>query len=132
MFYLFHLNGREGQLKKIRYPMILGCCLLASGCVSIHSGTIFDSPNSKDASVVEAIEKGPLGVLHLTSPEDLTVNANKQLLSQCPSGRLENVQDQLSERDYFLIVQSYVVRAKANCVPVPKPVAVQPPLPHHN
>ena len=118
---------REGQLKKILIPMIWGCCLLASGCVSIKSGAIFDSPTSKDASVVEAEEEGPLGVLHLSVPEDLTEIANERLLAQCPSGRLENVQDQLSERDYFLIVQSYKVRAKADCVPVPKPAAVTPP-----
>jgi len=104
-------------LKKFLFPVLWGYCLFGAGCVYINSGTIFDSPDATGSHMVQATEKGDLGVLHLTAPEDLTVRANEKLLSQCPSGRLENVQDQLNERDFFWIVQSYTLRAKAICDP---------------
>jgi len=104
-------------LKKFLFPVLWGYCLFGAGCVYINSGTIFDSPDATGSHMVQATEKGDLGVLHLTAPEDLTVRANEKLLSQCPSGRLENVQDQLNERDFFWIVQSYTLRVKAICDP---------------
>uniref|UniRef100_A0A7C3LSH5 Uncharacterized protein n=1 Tax=Leptospirillum ferriphilum TaxID=178606 RepID=A0A7C3LSH5_9BACT len=49
----------------------------------------------------------------LTAPKDLTAKANPSLLAQCPSGRLVNVRTQLSDRDYFWIVQVYKLRTTA-------------------
>ncbi|MHB1927470.1 MAG: hypothetical protein ACYCRD_09430 [Leptospirillum sp.] len=54
-----------------------------------------------------------MGLLHLTAPKDLTAKANKDLLTKCTSGRLSNVLTQLSDRDYFWIVQVYKLHATA-------------------
>jgi hypothetical protein len=86
-----------------------------TGCVSIESSSISDSPRGTAGTVVHVTEEGDLGVLHLSSPTDLTVKANKDLLAQCQSGRLSNVQTQLSDRDWVGIVQQYKLRASAVC-----------------
>ena len=86
-----------------------------TGCVSIESSSISDSPRGTAGTVVHVTEEGDLGVLHLSSPTGLTVKANKDLLAQCQSGRLSNVQTQLSDRDWVGIVQQYKLRASAVC-----------------
>jgi hypothetical protein len=96
--------------------LALGAGLLAmTGCVSIESSSISDSPRGTAGTVVHVTEQGDLGVLHLSSPTDLTEKANKDLLAQCQSGRLSNVQTQLSDRDWVGIVQVYKLRATAVC-----------------
>lgn len=111
----------------------LGTALL-TGCVFVQSSTTSDTPPSKNAPTVRVIQEGDLGVLHLTSPKDLTAKANASLLAQCPSGRLVNVRTQLSDRDYFWIIQDYKLRVEGECLPVrtvalpgAPPVAKAPP-----
>jgi len=55
------------------------------------------------------------GVLHLSEPSSLTSDANVDLAKQCQSGRLTDVQTELSMRDWFLIVQYYTLTATAVC-----------------
>ena len=105
-----------------------GGAALLSGCVYIPSSTLSDRPPASNATTVRVVEEGGLGVLHLTSPKDLTTKADADLLAQCPSGRLVNVRTQLSDRDWVWIVQDYKLRAEADCLPVP-PAPVKAPAP---
>ena len=95
-----------------------------SACVFIHSSTIGQSTGS--GSPVRA-EDSDYGILRLTKPQGLISTANADLLKQCQSGLLTDVQTQLSMRDWFLIVQYYTVTAGAVCKPPPPPPP--PPLP---
>ncbi len=83
-----------------------------SACVFIHSSTIGQTTGS--GSPVSAVDSG-YGILRLSKPEGLTSAANADLLKQCQSGLLTDVQTQLSMRDWFLIVQYYTVSAAAVC-----------------
>ncbi len=105
----------EGTLKKSIALALATGLLVMSGCVSIESSSISDSPRGTAGTVVHVTEEGDLGILHLSSPTDLTVKANRDLLAQCQSGGLSNVQTQLSDRDWFGIVQVYKLRATAGC-----------------
>jgi len=98
-----------------------------SACVFIHSSTIGQTTGS--GSPVSAVDSG-YGILRLSKPEGLTSAANADLLKQCQSGLLTDVQTQLSMRDWFLIVQYYTVAANAVCKP-PPPLLPTPPSPPH-
>jgi outer membrane protein OmpA-like peptidoglycan-associated protein len=89
-----------------------------SACVFIHSSTIGESTGS--GSPVTATDSD-YGILRLSKPKGLTSAANADLLKQCQSGLLTDVQTQLSMRDWFLIVQYYTVTANAICKPPPPP-----------
>jgi outer membrane protein OmpA-like peptidoglycan-associated protein len=95
-----------------------------SACVFIHSSTIGQSTGR--GSAVSA-QDSDYGILRLTKPQGLTSAANADLLKQCQSGLLTDVQTQLSMRDWLLIVQYYTVIANALCKPPPPPPP--PPLP---
>lgn len=117
-------------MKRLLAISLAGGAALLSGCVSIPSSTISDRPPASNATTVRVVEEGGLGVLHLTSPKDLTTRADADLLAQCPSGRLVNVRTQLSDRDWVWIVQDYKLRAEADCLPVPPaPAPVSAPSP---
>lgn len=105
----------EKTLKKLIELALVTGFLAMAGCVTIESSSISDSPKGTTGTVVHVTEQGNLGILHLTSPTDLTAKASKDLLAECTSGRLSNVQTQLSDRDYFWIVQVYKLRATAVC-----------------
>jgi outer membrane protein OmpA-like peptidoglycan-associated protein len=97
-----------------------------SGCVFIHSSVIGQSTGT--GSGVSAVDSG-YGILRLSKPQGLTSAVNADLLKQCPSALLTDVQTQLSMRDWFLIVQYYTVTANAVCKPPPPPPAPPPPAP---
>jgi outer membrane protein OmpA-like peptidoglycan-associated protein len=99
--------------------------LMLSGCVVIRSSAI--SGREHTGQPVSASSSG-YGILRLTAPYGLTTAVNAQLVSQCPSGKLTNVQTQLSMRD-FLLVQLYAVSGSALCQPPPPPPAPQVPAP---
>ncbi|MBF6560067.1 MAG: OmpA family protein [Candidatus Binataceae bacterium] len=61
------------------------------------------------------------GILRLSKPQGLTSTANADLIRQCQSGLLTDVQTQLSMRDWFLVVQYYTVAANAICKQPPPP-----------
>jgi len=94
-----------------------------SACVLIHSSTIGETTGS--GSPVRA-EDSDYGILRLTKPQGLISTANADLLKQCQSGLLTDVQTQLSMRDWFLIVQYYTVTANAVCKPPPPPLPPPP------
>ncbi len=96
--------------------------LLLSACVFVHSSTIGQTTGG--GSAVSATDSD-YGILRLSKPEGLTSAANADLVKQCPSGLLTDVQTQLSMRDWLLIVQYYTVTANAICKPPPPP----PPAP---
>jgi hypothetical protein len=102
-------------MKKMIALALFTGLLAMSGCVFIESSSISDSPRGTAGTVVHVTEQGDLGVLHLVAPADLTSKANTDLLAQCQSGHLSNVQTQLSDRDWFWIVQVYKLRATAVC-----------------
>jgi outer membrane protein OmpA-like peptidoglycan-associated protein len=89
-----------------------------SACVMIHSSTIGETSGS--GSPVSAVNSG-YGILRLSKPEGLTSAANADLVKQCQSGLLTDVQTQLSVRDWLLVVQYYTVAANAVCKPPPPP-----------
>lgn len=95
-----------------------------SACVFIHSSTIGQTTGS--GSPVSARDSD-YGILRLSKPQGLTSTANADLVKQCQSGLLTDVQTQLSMRDWFLIVQYYTVAASAICKPPPPPPPLPPP-----
>jgi outer membrane protein OmpA-like peptidoglycan-associated protein len=97
-----------------------------SACVLIHSSTIGETTGS--GTPVSAVDSD-YGILRLSKPQGLTSAANADLVKQCPSGLLTDVQTQLSLRDWFLIVQYYTVTAGAICKPLPPPPPPPPPPP---
>lgn len=88
---------------------------LFGGCTWINSGSISESNKINAGTPIHATVTGDYGLLHITSPKDLTQRANNALLSQCQSGTMTDVQTQLSVRDYFLLVQVYKMEASAIC-----------------
>lgn len=112
--------------------MLAVCALLSvslSACVLIHSTTI--GQTTGNGSPVSAVDSD-YGILHLSKPEGLTSAANADLMKECQSGLLTDVQTQLSMRDWFLVVQYYTVVANAICkppLPPPPPSAPPPPRP---
>jgi outer membrane protein OmpA-like peptidoglycan-associated protein len=92
--------------------------LTLSACVFIRSSTIGQKTGA--GSPVTAVNSG-YGILHLSEPEGLTSAAGADLLKQCQSGLLTDVQTELSVRDWLLIVQYYTVAANAVCKPPPPP-----------
>jgi len=92
--------------------LTIAACLVASGCVFLHSSAISEGTGAGNRVTAEHSD---YGLLHLTAPATLTSDANTALLQQCQSGMLSNVQTELSMRDWFLIVQYYTVTTTAVC-----------------
>ena len=99
---------------------------LLSACLFINSSTISQTTGSGAAA---SATDSDYGILHLSKPDGLTSAANADLLKQCPTQLLTDVQTQLSVRDWFLIVQNYTVAANAICKPPPPPPPPPPPAP---
>ena len=91
------------------------CFGFLGGCVSLNSSSISEIENASSGQAVKVTVSGDPGILHLIAPKDLTQKANQELLSKCSSGKLTDVQTQLSTRDFLGIVQIYKVRASAVC-----------------
>ena len=104
-------------MKKNPLAFLLVGIVFSSGCVSIHSSSVTERLPVENSVTVRVVEEGDLGVLHLTSPQDLTNRADVSLLGKCPSGRLVNVRTQLSDRDWLGIVQDYKLRVEGECLP---------------
>lgn len=111
-------NQKKGSVMKTLKPCIaisVLCLGLLGGCVSLNSSSISEVSNASSGQTVKVTVSGDPGILHLIAPKDLTQKANQELLSKCSSGKLTDVQTQLSTRDYLGIVQIYKVRASAVC-----------------
>jgi len=96
-----------------------------SACVMINSSTIGQTTGA--GAQVSAMDSD-YGILRLSKPQGLTSTANADMVKQCQSGLLTDVQTQLSMRDWFLVVQYYTVAANAICKPPPPP-PLPPPAP---
>ena len=116
-------------MMKLATPLLrmlaVGFCLSLSACVLIHSSAISES--SGGGSPVGATHSD-YGILRLSKPEGLTSAANADLVRQCQSGLLTDVQTELSMRDWFLIVQYYTLTVNAICKPPPPPPPPPPPV----
>jgi hypothetical protein len=91
--------------------IIVGLCAMLSGCVFLRSSSISDRSGGGGQTV--RVSTGDYGILHLTTPDNITEAANSQLISQC-QGRLTNAQTELAMREWIL-VQWYTVSATAVC-----------------
>ena len=91
--------------------MVLGLCVMLSGCVWLRSSAIADRAGSGGQTV--RVSTGDYGILHLTTPDGITEAANSQLVSQC-QGKLTNAQTELAMREWILI-QWYTVTSVAVC-----------------
>jgi hypothetical protein len=91
--------------------MVLGLCVMLSGCVWLRSSAISNRAGSGGQTV--RVSTGDYGILHLTTPDGITEAANSQLVSQC-QGKLTNAQTQLAMREWILI-QWYTVNSTAVC-----------------
>ena len=121
-------NGRSKRRRVAALlPMLAVGAFLSislSACVFVRSSTI--GQTTGNGSSVSAVDID-YGILRLSKPQGLTSAANEDLLKQCQSGLLTDVQTQLSMRDWFLIVQYYTVVANAICKPPPPPPPPPPP-----
>jgi hypothetical protein len=90
--------------------MVLGLCVMLSGCVWLRSSAISDRAGNGQ---VVRVSTGDYGILHLTTPDGITEAANSQLVSQC-QGKLTNAQTELAMREWILI-QWYTVNSVAVC-----------------
>jgi outer membrane protein OmpA-like peptidoglycan-associated protein len=95
--------------------------LATSGCVSLSFSSITGTENGNKGHVIHVEKTGDPGFFHLNSPDELTREANQELMALCPTGRVSNVQTLLSQRDYLWVVQTYKDRVTAICEPLPKP-----------
>ncbi len=103
-------------MSKFRWRMILPIAMVAvsvSGCVFLRSASISDSIGKGNAVSAQASDNG---YLVLIAPSNVTQAAADQLVSQCPSGKVTNVQTELTLRDFFGIVQSYEATANGVCL----------------
>jgi hypothetical protein len=91
--------------------LVLGLCVMLSGCVWLRSSAIADRAGSGGQTV--RVSTGDYGILHLTTPDGITEAANSQLVSQC-QGKLTNAQTELAMREWILI-QWYTVTSTAVC-----------------
>ena len=106
-----------GSMKKFTTNIVLLTASLAllGGCVSLNSSSLSEVSNASSGQTIKVTVAGDPGILHLFAPKDLTQKTNQELLSKCSSGKLTDVQTQLSTRDFLGIVQMYKVRASAVC-----------------
>lgn len=103
-------------MKNRLISLMLPCLalLVIGGCIFMQSSAITGTHAGTSGQVIHETAND-YGILHLSAPNDLTQAANQGLLSKCPSGKMSNVQTQLSVRDWFYVVQYYEINATAVC-----------------
>lgn len=102
-----------GNLKRLIVPALLASALTLGGCVFLRSASISDSAGKGNTVTAQASD---MGYLVLIAPQNLTQTAASQLKNRCQSGKLTDVQTELSVRDFFGIVQMYQVDATGVCL----------------
>lgn len=93
----------------LSFILVLGVSL--SACVFVRGSAISESAGG--GSPVHT-EYSDYGILYVTAPTNITSAANTALASQCQTGRLTDVQTELSMRDW-LVVQYYTVTVAGVC-----------------
>jgi hypothetical protein len=93
-------------------PLALAAMAL-SGCIFLRSSSISDSAGKGNPVSAQASD---MGYLLLVPPGDVTQVAADQLMTSCASGKLTDVQTEMSMRNFFSIVQQYTVTANGVCM----------------
>lgn len=97
--------------RAIKVAMVAASLFGLVGCAMIQTSTI--SSSSAKGNNVSGQAAG-WGVLHLMAPDNLTASASGEMMGQCPSGRISNVQTELQTREFF-VAQMYTVSAMGFC-----------------
>jgi hypothetical protein len=92
---------------------IAASALMLSGCIFMQSSTISDSAGKGSPISAQASD---MGYLLLVPPGNVTQMAADQLVNQCASGKVTNVQTELSVRNFLSIVQQYQASANGVCM----------------
>jgi hypothetical protein len=103
-------------MKRLRSLLIVplaAALLCTSGCIFFRSASISDSAGKGSAITGQASDNG---YLVLIPPGNVTQAAADQLVGQCPSGKVTDVQTELTVRDFFFIVQMYQANANGVCL----------------
>jgi hypothetical protein len=101
------------RLRRLLTVPLAAALLGTSGCVFLRSASISDSAGKGTAVTAQASDNG---YLVLIAPSNVTQAAADQLVSQCPSGKVTDVQTELTLRDFFGIVQMYQATANGVCL----------------
>jgi hypothetical protein len=101
------------QLKAAVGAALIGISMSLAGCIFISSSAISDKSGSGGTPV--SASASDWGFLLLTVPNGLTGKANAQLTSQCASGKLTDVQTELTMRN-FLLAQLYNISVDGVCL----------------
>jgi hypothetical protein len=92
---------------------IAASALMLSGCIFMQSSSISDSAGKGNAVSAQASD---LGYILLVPPGNVTQMAADQLVNQCASGKVTNVQTELTVRNFLSIVQDYQASANGICM----------------
>lgn len=102
------------RLTRWMVPWMAAASLALGGCLFFQSASISDSAG-KGGNPVHA-EASDMGWLMLVVPQNLTQAAADQLVSQCASAKISDVQTELKVRNWFGIVQVYDATANGACL----------------
>jgi hypothetical protein len=102
-----------GRWKTWLVAPIAVSALMLSGCIFMQSSTISDSAGKGNPVSAQASD---LGYVLLVPPGNVTQMAADQLVNQCASGKLTNVQTELTVRNFLSIVQQYQASANGVCM----------------
>jgi len=103
-------------MRRLQHFLIVplaAAALSLGGCVFMKSSSISDSAGKGNAISAQASD---MGYLLLIAPDNVTQTASDQLVGQCGSGKVTDVQTELSVRDFFGIVQLYQSNANGVCL----------------
>jgi hypothetical protein len=92
---------------------IAASALMLSGCIFMQSSSISDSAGKGSPISTQASD---MGYIMLVPPGNVTQMAADQLVNQCASGKVTNVQTELTVRNYLSIVQQYEASANGVCM----------------
>ena len=101
------------RLKYLPIASLAAAALALSGCVYLRSSSISDSSGKGNPVGAQASDTG---YLTLIGPGNVTKTAADSLISQCSSGKITDVQSELSVRDFLGIVQVYQATANGVCL----------------
>jgi hypothetical protein len=102
-----------GRWKTWLVAPIAASALMLSGCIFMQSSSISDSAGKGNPVSAQASD---LGYILLVPPSNVTQMAADQLVNQCASGKLTNVQTELTVRNFLSIVQQYQASANGVCM----------------
>ena len=102
-----------GRFRSWLIAAVAAAALSLSGCIFMRSSSISDSAGKGNPISAQASD---MGYLVLIPPGNVTQMAADQLVNQCASGKVTNVQTELTVRDFLSIVQQYESSANGVCM----------------